>query len=994
MIRKAALFILLIALVYPICAEAKDYFQQKLLYKIDARLIAAGNQIRATQDLVYINNSPDTLKKIYFHLYFNKYRKGAYMQNRRRPFQRGYIEILSVQEEGRENQNFIVDYTLMDLVLHEPILPGDSVRFKIKFTAQLPPSSGRYGAMDQHVDAGNWYPAPVVYDKHGWHLHQHIDNEFYQEWADYRVNLRVPAGYVVGATGNLLNPAQALKDTAAAIKNQRFDNPDDTTTTLWQFEAKMVHDFAWTADPDYVLLRNEWNGITLNVLAMSDNVDNWRQITDWGADALKFLYENFGAYPYKQMTIADTYIRAGGIEYPNIVFINTSIGPDYSLNHFRALVIHEMAHNWFYGLLASNQTEDEWLDEGFTTYAEVRCMEALFGRYDNYHYNRNTWLSRWFYVENDDRRDNALEYLWWTKSGDELDPVDYMADYFRDGVYTSQYAKMNNILFMLEYVLGDSVFQLGMLNYYERWHFKHPGAQDFIAVMEETCGYELDWFFEQWLRSTRQLDYAVESVSVEKLENHAVRPYRAEIILSNKGDIFMPLNLDITLADGTTERMRIPVSPYHSAYEERPRLPYWHFTQENYRAELLLKQKIDYVEIDSSLRLMDVNRLDNRSGLLPPMQFVFMRPQSAAPPLDKYLWEIWPIAFYNDYDKIKIGLKFKGGYLDTDHLFTARFWYKTAYGGGDTDLRYKHPTGWPGRRSWFKLRGYILDGHQGGQVALSKQINKSGRQEPFYRLQIELNANHMYGEQYQTVPWTKGYLNTLILSWERNLERYWKSNSRIKLHLRNSVFGSKYSFSQTELNWHKQLMSVRHNFELHLKFRGGYSEGRVPAQHLFALSGLNGWQILNEPFYRSRGIMHYTLFRKGYFYATDGAQVRGYGLYPDDTPLYGEKTLILTSELLMPNPLEFTPIPLIRNLKPRAFLDIGQVWDHNFPAYRNFRKSAGFSFVYDAFYWINFLIPIENVRFDFPVWMSHVPEGAKHNAWRWLISAKFDLESF
>jgi aminopeptidase N len=991
---KNILLILFLAsfLLQAAAKKHDDYFQQRLRYKINAELNPYLHRIDAEERLVYINNSPDTLDAIYFHLYLNKYKKNAYMEDGLRKCESGGITIFKIEENDSLQKNYSIDHTLMKLKLHQSVDPGDSVRFYFKFASKMPPASGRYGYMGDHFDVGNWYPTPVVYDRAGWHLNQHIDNEFYQEWADFRVDLRVPKGFIVGATGNLLNADSALQDTSQAVKKWFYHNIEDTITTLWQFEAKMVHDFAWTADPEYVLLQNEWNGINLNVLTMEHNAEDWKQVTEWGLEALKFYIQNYGPYPYKQLTIADTYVTAGGIEYPNIVFINTFISPDYALNHFKAVVVHEMAHNWFYGLLASNQTEEEWLDEGFATFAEIQCMEALFGKYDNYSYNRGDWFSKTFSYEINERRDNALSYLWWTKEGGELNPIDYMPDYFGDGVYISQYSKMANVLFMLQYVMGDSLFDAGLKNYYHKWRFKHPYPEDFIAVMEETAGRDLDWFFEQWLKSIGNLDYAVESVNGKWVKKGDGRQYAAKIKLGNRGDIFMPVDLDIKLKNGDTARYQIPIDSHSKPERNRKVLPYWHFTQSEYTAEINLPGEIDYVEIDQSLRLMDVNRLNNRSGLLPPMTFTFMHPQSVSPPLDKYLWEGWPLAFYNDYDKAKLGFKFEGSYLDIDHKIDASLWYKTAYGNVDYDLCYQNPAGWLGMRSYLKLRTFTLDGRQGSQIGLSKQINKNNGGEPYYKIGLLLSTHLMFAPQYLTSDWDKGRVNTIDLSWKRISRKNWRQKSELCLVFRNSIMGGDFQFSQAILDWKRYFWGDYSDFELDVSFKGGYSEGRAPAQSQFTLSGANGWREFSNPYYRSRGTLPYPWRREGHLYLNEGSKVRGFSLYPEDTDLTGKKILAFSADLKFPNPFESTFFIIIRDIIPSVFADAGQVWDGAFPKYKDFRKSAGISLTWDRFYWLQKITYIERVRFDFPLWMSHTPDDAEHFDFRWLVSFNFDLE--
>jgi len=378
MIRIIVLYIFCsIFIVNAASPHHEKYFQQHVTYTIDTKLNIGLNRLDVEETLLYKNNSPDTLNFIYFHLYLNKFSTGA-LANPTLTYDQGAIRIFEIYDNDSLSKNYQVDQTIMKVNLNNPLLPDSSTKFFFDFAAILPPASGRYGYQGYHYDVGNWYITPVVYDRAGWHLNQHLDNEFYQEWGDYRVDITVPKGFILGATGNLLNPDSALQDTLPENRDWFNVYPEDTSKTTWQFEAKMVHDFAWTADPSYVIMQSEWNGITLNVLAMDYNRESWKQVTDWGIKTIQYFCENFGMYPYKQLTVADTYIRAGGIEYPQIVMINDYINPNYRPARFQAVVIHEIAHNWFYGLLANNQTEEEWLDEGFTTFAEIKAMEHIF----------------------------------------------------------------------------------------------------------------------------------------------------------------------------------------------------------------------------------------------------------------------------------------------------------------------------------------------------------------------------------------------------------------------------------------------------------------------------------------------------------------------------------------------------------------------------------------------------------------------------------------
>jgi len=238
---KSSIWISFIAILFldlsAVIAASREngYFQQHVEYTIDARLNDLLNQIEATEKLIYTNNSPDTLTSIYFHLYFNKYKKDALTpEGVLRNETIAFIDIQQLDENGYANYNYEIDRTLMRLDLNKTLFPGYSVVLDCKFTASLPYASGRYGYMGNHYDVGNWYLTPVVYDQQGWHLHQHIDNEFYQEWGNFNVNITVPKGFILGATGTLLNPEEALQDTTREVRDWYLHNMNDTTKfTTW-----------------------------------------------------------------------------------------------------------------------------------------------------------------------------------------------------------------------------------------------------------------------------------------------------------------------------------------------------------------------------------------------------------------------------------------------------------------------------------------------------------------------------------------------------------------------------------------------------------------------------------------------------------------------------------------------------------------------------------------------------------------------------------------
>jgi aminopeptidase N len=962
----------------------KRYFQQYVNYDISVRFTPELYRIEGSEKLLYINHSPDTLNVVYFHLYFNKFRKGALDDGELREETTGSISIFNITNDDSLEKvlDYKIDRTLMKVGLITPLLPNDSIKIKIQFASILPPADDRFGYYGDHFDVGNWYPVPVVYDNKGWHLHQHLENEFYQEWGDFKVKLRMPRGFIVGATGKLLNPLETIADSSWDY----YEHQQDTTTVVWKYLAKNVHDFAWTADPDYKLIQSTMDGITINIFVMNHNYNLWQGSEKWIAKALKYMIENYGSYPYDQITIADTYIQAGGIEYPNIVFINSFISPEYQKNFFRVVVVHEMGHQWYYGMLGSNQTEHEWMDEGFTTFAEIETFEAVFGKKNNLIPEPLDWYMKWFPFKYDDRQDNALQYLWLTLSGKEVTPLDFPPDYFGEGLYESQYSKMGDILFMLQYTLGDSLFRKGLHDYYDQWHFKHPYPQDMINVFQKTSGRNLDFFFKQWLKSTRQVDYAVNGFSGKWVDSDSNRVYKSKIKFKRIGKLFMPVDFTVKLKNGDKKYFQIPVDN-NSKPGIRTPLEYWHFTQENYDAVIDFQSEIKSVEIDTSLRLMDVNRLNNKSGILPPMRAVFMKPQLNGPPLDSYLWEIWPKVFYNDIDKAMLGIHSYGSYLGVKHNIDTELLFKTVTCDVNFAFNYSNMLDWAGKNSIFNFAIYYMDKHSGGRIGLEKDFKNISAN----AISISLLTDYVSDISYAATIWDRGRVNWLNLNWDHHYDEYRQNISGWQISWDNGILGSKYDFSRLLLKANYNLQAENSDLKLCMKLKAGYGDGNVPSQFLFSLRGADGWTQFNNQYYRSKGTLPIPWQRNGNLYLDDGAKVRGYSLYGDDIQTSGKQIAVISFDLRIPNPFYVFDVPILGNIIPYFFYDAGNVWNGSAPSITDTKQSFGFSLGWDYFPVLDRIMDINKIQFDFPLWINKPPKGVEKGSFRWLVRFDFDL---
>lgn len=991
--KSICLFMLIFVLSLSAASNHHEvYFQQYVRYNLDVSLDIDLKRLDVNEVLLYKNNSPDTLRVLYFHLYMNAFKQQS-LSRPDNPVDAGYITVHEIIENDSVNINALVDETIMKLDLHHPLPPGYYVRLKFDFSTVLPRSSGRLGYQGDHFDVGNWYVTPVVYDRAGWHLNQHLDNEYYQEWGDFNVNIRLPRGFLAGATGNLLNPHIAYRDTLPEFSNHYLLHPEDTSRTIWKYEARQVHDFAWTADPGYKLMQAEWNGITFNVLAMDFSYPGWKKsgIMDWGVKALAYMHENFGAYPYDQITVADTYIQAGGIEYPQITFINDLISPDFRPDHFKAVVIHEMAHNWYYGLLANNQTEEEWLDEGFTTFAEIKTMEALFGSENNYLRGDQGRLYNRFLPANDDRRDAYNSYLRLAKTNFDYDPIDLHADYLGQGAYVLQYSKMAAVLFMLEYTMGDSLFAKGLLNYYDRWKFKHPYPPEMIASFEEVAERDLDWFFEQWVNTNRKLDYAVSGISGQWDLIDGKRKYRCEIHLKRLGEIFMPVDFDVKLENGETKKYHIPVDAFAKYEKDRQVLEYWHFSKTDYWTEIELDSEPDKVIIDPSKRLLDINRLNNTSGIVPEQEFHFMKFQSWEPPIDKYIWELWPTLAYNDVDNFKPGMNLKGSYLNLDHKLDIWSWYKIKTNTLDFSVFYKTPKEWLGSLTSLNIKAFTLDGRQGMEACIVHLLDKNWREQPRYKIEFGFRNHKVVNQNYSYSPWSSGDINTIYFTWNRSNSSGWRRipESEIAINFNQSAFSPNHNFSQFNISAEYFLHSANRHWQFQMRYTGGYGTGNIPIQYLNNLCDDTGWGYFENSWYRSKGSLPYPLYKSGNLVKNGGGNVRGYSLYRNKTKILAENISAINLELEMPNPLWYFFIPVIKDIKPAIFYDTGTVWSGDQVKFASLKSSTGLSLLWEPPLILDYLFNLQDLRLDFPVWMSTVPDNEKNFDFRWLVSLNF-----
>ncbi|MDB9931708.1 M1 family metallopeptidase [Flavobacteriales bacterium] len=586
---------------------SQSYWQQKVDYKMDIDFDETTHQFKGKQKLVYTNNSPDELNKVFYHLYFNAFQPGSMMDIRsltiidpdRRVGDR--ISKLKSEEEGYQKINSLtmngkaVDFnvvgTILEVKLPASIKPGESATFDMDFEAQVPIQirrSGRNSSEGIDYSMTQWYPKMSEYDYEGWHANPYVGREFHGVWGDFDVTIKMNKKYTIAGTGILQNATEIGKGYTDKVVT---DPSPSSTKYNWHFKAENVHDFAWAADPDYKHdIKTLDNGTRLHFFYQTDTlVENWEKCQDYAVRAFEYVNNKYGKYPYSDYSIIQG--GDGGMEYPMATLI-TAHG---SFGGLVSVIIHESLHSWYQGMMATNESKYPWMDEGFTSYAQHDAMDHV--------YRKNTLNSHIGAHRN---------YQFLVKSK-EQEPLTTHADHYKKNrTYgISVYSKGEVFLDQLDYIIGEKAFEETMMEYYNQWKFKHPNANDFKRVAEQVSGLELDWYLEQFIGTINFIDYSVENI--EKCEKTSTA-----IKLKRIGDMPMPLDVAVTLKDGTVKVYNIPLAIMRGAKNESKYADYtvvsedWPWTNPEFTLCIEVKEKdIEKIEIDPSLRLSDIDRNNN-----------------------------------------------------------------------------------------------------------------------------------------------------------------------------------------------------------------------------------------------------------------------------------------------------------------------------------------------------------------------------------------------
>ncbi len=596
--------LVLVALGFDSNAQSASW-QQSVEYVMDIDVDAEKHQYKGTQRLTYYNNSPDTLNRVFYHLFFNAFQPGSMMDVRSRtiedpdgrvqdrisklsPDEIGYIRPTKLDQDGVPLK-YAVAETILEVELAKPILPLTTTVLEMEWDAQVPLQirrSGRDNAEGVEFSMSQWYPKLSEYDARGWHADPYVGREFYGVWGNFDVTIHMDKDYVLGGSGYVMNPTEVGHGYGKLHKKFKKEKKRS-----WHFKAPRVHDFVWAADPDYIHdIRLTKNGMKLHFLYQDDKEirEVWEKFQPDVETLFEIASKKYGQYPYEQYSIIQG--GDGGMEYP----MATLVTGKRKYGSLLGVTVHEAMHSWYQMVLATNEAIYPWMDEGFTQYASSEIMNEFFPNEDETKIHEGA-LRGYQHIVN---------------TGEE-EPLCTHGDHYatNKGYGIASYNKGEVFLVQLSYIIGQENLDRALLRYFNVWKFRHPDVYDFIRIAEKESGLELDWYVEYFVNSTKFPDFSL--VDVTETDG------KSSIELFRLGKMIMPVDVVVNKMDGTSVLYTIPLGIMRGAKEEAYAGEFhvandWYWTDSGYILETEIPMSdIKSVEIDPSLRLADMNREDN-----------------------------------------------------------------------------------------------------------------------------------------------------------------------------------------------------------------------------------------------------------------------------------------------------------------------------------------------------------------------------------------------
>jgi hypothetical protein len=603
-----------------ISAQSSSYWQQHVDYKMNVVMDVKNYQYKGNQELVYTNNSSDTLKKVYYHLFNNAFQPGSEMDARLqtikdpdgrmvtkikvgdkdvkesriktlKPNEIGFLRVSNFKQDGVDASAKEVG-TVLEVTLAKPILPNSKTTFTLDFNGQVPVQirrSGRNNVEGVELSMAQWYPKMAEFDFEGWHADPYVAREFHGVWGNFDVNITIDKEYVLGGSGYLQNPNQighGYQDAGTTVVY-----PKKTKTLTWHFNAPMVHDFTWAADRNYAhdVVKGP-NNVDLHFIYKNTPavVMNWKKLEPIMVKVMDFYNKNVGDYPYKQYSFIQG--GDGGMEYA----MCTLMLGNGTTEGMLGTAAHELGHSWFQHILASNESKHPWMDEGFTTYIEDLATNEIAEKK----------------AENP-FKGNYAAYSKLVESGKEQPQTTHGDRYDENRPYSAaSYVKGSIFLSQLGYVIGQENLNKAIKKYYQDFKFKHPTPNDIKRSAERVSGANLDWYLVDWTETLNTIDYGIKEVK-ENAE-------KTVVTLERIGRMPMPIDLLVEYTDGTKESFYIPLRMMSFEKENptpaitRTVLNDWAWAYPTFELSIgKSKATIQKITIDPSGLMADVKQANN-----------------------------------------------------------------------------------------------------------------------------------------------------------------------------------------------------------------------------------------------------------------------------------------------------------------------------------------------------------------------------------------------
>ena len=842
--------------------NAQDYFQQEVNYTINVELNDENHTLEGDIYIDYTNNSPDKLGFIWIHIWPNAYKNnstalckqkienGSTSLYYAKDHERGYIEKLSFKVNGKNVlSNFHPEHIdICKIILNNPLKPGESIRISTPFLVKIPDAKfSRLGHVKQSYMITQWYPKPAVYDKKGWHPMPYLDQgEFYSEFGSFDVSITLPENYIVGSTGDLqnqeeiekLNNLSLITDTISKFSTDMSFPESSIKKKTLRYKQDNIHDFGWFADKRFNVLKGEVqlphskDTVIIWTMFTNNEAELWKESIEYMHDALYYYSLWNGDYPYKNCTAVDGTISAGGgMEYPNVTVIGES-GNAYALEE---VIMHEVGHNWFYGILGNNERIHPWMDEGINSHNELRYMRIKYPEYnmlveqlgykaskilDLHRYNHKQTYGELIYMLNAwTAKDQPIEL-----SSEQYTPMNY------GGIV---YSKSAIVFDYLMSYLGEEMYDKCIKTYFERWKYKHPHPKDLKKVFEEVTGKNLSWFFNDIINTTKKIDYTITDIKKETKD--------LIITLKNEGEIASPV-----VISGVKEgKSMYPL--WIEGFKEEKKVRYFN-------------GDYDHIRIDYYGDIPEVNRNNNImriKGLFKKIEPVKIQLLGSLYNPERSQIFFMPIIDYNVYNKYSYGLSFYNKFLPKNGF---SYKIKPMYSNGSKDIigNLKLSYNKFNKESNIYKSTFLINIKKG-----SYNYNKNYmRIEPNISLQLQKKKPRSTINNYLSLSYIH-LLKDKYFMWEENNINFIKgsytySNSRTispySIHLKLEK-GDEYKKAHLILNYNYHL-----NQEKRLQIRGycGFVETTNPVYNIqmSAWNGTNDYMLEENALVRDLRNIH------------------------------------------------------------------------------------------------------------------------------------------